>query len=103
MERAIDGVEVPHFHEGTLIHLSRQYDERLTLALLAMRPACRSASLPSWHPGRAYGRDDFRALLTRVATGPADWGDGEGEGAPDGLAPPLPTDLTDWRRYREEG
>ena len=103
MERAINGVEVPHFHDGTLIHLSRQHDERLTLALLAMRPACRSASLPSWHPGSAYGRDDFRALLARVATGPADWSEAEGEGPGDGLAQHLLEDPSDWRRYRDEG
>ncbi|MEE4537708.1 MAG: hypothetical protein V2J51_04355, partial [Erythrobacter sp.] len=37
MERALNGVEVPHFHKGELIHTSRRFDERLTVALLAMR------------------------------------------------------------------
>lgn len=37
LERALHGVEVPHFHRGELIHTSRKFDERLTVALLAMR------------------------------------------------------------------
>ena len=102
MERAINGVEVPHFHEGALVHVSRQFDERLTLALLAMRPASGRAALPSWHPARDYDRDDFPALLARVVTGPAEWSDGEGEGSGDADAQPLLEDPADWRRYRDE-
>ena len=41
IERAIHGVEVPHFHKGELIHTSRRYDERATVALLALRERLR--------------------------------------------------------------
>src|SRR5688572_23878445 len=31
LERALNGVEVPHFHKGELVHVSRRFDERLTV------------------------------------------------------------------------
>lgn len=101
MERALNGVEVPHFHKGELIHLSRRYDERLTLGLLARRPTVRRREHPSWHPASEYERDDFPALLHRVAHGPEAWL------AQDGAPEPAPADLNvedlaDWRRYRDE-
>jgi len=80
MERALNGVEVPHFHKGELIHTSRRYDERLTVALLALRHQPRRAHWPPYHPASAYRSDDFRKLLARVAHGPATWhGSGDGE------------------------
>ena len=36
LERALNGVEVPHYYKGELIGTSRRYDERLTLALLKL-------------------------------------------------------------------
>lgn len=63
LERALHGVEVPHFYKGELVHISRRYDERLTLALLTRRglfdPA--SAAEPN--------RNDLEALAQRVEAG----------------------------------
>lgn len=73
LERAIHGVEVPHFHKGELIHTSRRYDERLTVAMLAMRN--RLAPLPP-----RYGRwdgladpDQFEDLVDCVELGGEYW------------------------------
>jgi hypothetical protein len=75
VERAINGVEVPHFHRGELIHTSRRYDERLTVALLAMR----GALAPAPYGAGAYNpeslpADDFERLVRRVEDGPEKWG-----------------------------
>jgi len=68
LERAIAGVEVPHYAGGELVGTSRKYDERLTLALLAM-PAPARAALGFDAPGSRYDPDDFRTLLLRVEHG----------------------------------
>jgi hypothetical protein len=36
LERALNGVEVPHYFRGELIGTSRRYDERLTISLLKL-------------------------------------------------------------------
>lgn len=36
LERAMNGVEVPHYYKGEIIGTSRRYDERLTVALLKL-------------------------------------------------------------------
>jgi len=73
MARALHGVEVPHLYHGEVVHTSRKYDERLTVALLAQRLAPRRAGLGAYHPASAYHADDFPALLARVAYGPETW------------------------------
>lgn len=76
LDRAINGVDVPHFHQGNVVHISRRYDERLTMALLKARADERARTVvPQGHPARRYGREDFAALLDRVAEGPATWDD----------------------------
>jgi hypothetical protein len=73
LERAINGVEVPHFHKGELIHTSRRYDERLTVSLLAMRdrlapfPQVRGVSPEHTRP------DDLDDLLFLVDAGCEHW------------------------------
>ena len=69
LERAIEGVEVPHYVGGELVGTSRKFDERLTLALLTMT-APKRAPLPSYTPGSCYLPDNFRALLGRLKEGP---------------------------------
>lgn len=73
LDRALNGVEVPHFYNGELIGTSRRYDERLTLALLALRHDLvrrpRYASLPE----TAFETDDLAGLIERVERGPAHW------------------------------
>ncbi|NVE95932.1 hypothetical protein [Altererythrobacter lutimaris] len=73
MDRAMNGVEVPHFYRGELVGTSRKYDERLTLAMLKMRERFGPPRMPDWHCGARYERDDFAALVKRVETGPATW------------------------------
>jgi hypothetical protein len=70
MERALNGVEVPHFHKGELIHTSRRFDERLTVALLAMRDRLGPPPPRPTHRAAAYGPEDFAALVERVESGP---------------------------------
>jgi len=74
LDRALHGVEVPHFHKGELVHTSRRYDERLTVALLAMR----GALAPTPYGAGAYNpeslpADDFERLVRRVEDGPERW------------------------------
>lgn len=91
MDRAMNGVEVPHFHNGELVHTSRRYDERLTVALLLMRDQPRRPHRPAYHPASAYGAEDFRRLLARVEHGAETWdGDDDpldGEDEEDGVDP----------------
>ena len=73
MDRALNGVEVPHFYKGELVGTSRRYDERLTVALLAMRERFRGPQRFSSHPAAAFDAEDFGPLLARVETGPETW------------------------------
>jgi len=73
VERAINGVEVPHFFKGELIHTSRRYDERAAVALLALRGRlvpeirCHQADEEGIYP------DDLDTLLARVEHGNEQW------------------------------
>lgn len=72
VERALDGVEVPHFHKGELVGTSRRFDERLTLALLTSRAVLeRVPPVPS----HAVGSRDLPGMIERVAEGPETWDD----------------------------
>ena len=73
LDRALNGVEVPHFYKGELIHTSRRYDERLTVALLAMRERLGPPQQRPPHSASAYGAQDFGPLLERVERGPDTW------------------------------
>lgn len=73
LERALHGVEVPHFHKGELVHVSRKYDERLTVYLLAARNP-RGAQVLSRYPAASeFWSESWDKLLTRVEEGPAFW------------------------------
>ena len=73
MDRALNGVEVPHYHKGELVGTSRRYDERLTVALLAMQERFRGTPVLSSHPAAMFAADDFGKLVERVETGPETW------------------------------
>ncbi|MFU7527654.1 hypothetical protein [Qipengyuania sp. ASV99] len=73
MERALNGVEVPHYHRGELIGTSRKYDERLTVALLMMRDSFRLPHARQHDVAARYGSDDFGRLVERVEAGPETW------------------------------
>lgn len=73
MERAINGVEVPHYHNGELVGTSRRFDERLTIALFDRRDRFLRPLRPAWHEASEYEAGDFRGLLRRVEEGAESW------------------------------
>nr|WP_166177386.1 hypothetical protein [Altererythrobacter segetis] len=73
LDRALNGVEVPHFHKGELVHTSRRYDERLTVALLAMRLNLAPAPGTREYNVEQLAPDDFEELVDRVENGPETW------------------------------
>jgi hypothetical protein len=73
LERALHGVEVPHFHKGELIHVSRKYDERLTVFLLAARNPMGAQQLSRYGAAGEFWSESWDQLLQRVEEGPAFW------------------------------
>lgn len=79
LDRAMNGVEVPHYYKGELVGTHRVFNETLTVALLALQhrltpiPPDRHAEQLLLPP------DDFEALVERVASGEELWAAGEGE------------------------
>ena len=79
LARAINGTEVPHYHQGELVGTHRRYDERLALGLLALRPgASRRRKLP--RVALDYV-GDLGLLIDRVAHGPESWAEEQHENA----------------------
>jgi hypothetical protein len=73
LDRAVNGVEVPHYYKGELVGTSRTYDERLSIWLMAN----------PWKVGRRqmareFSAEGFDRLLERIEHGPLDWQDDEG-------------------------
>lgn len=77
LERALHGTEVPHFHKGELIHVSRRYDERLTVFLLAARHAGGAQKLSRYGAASEFWSENWDKLLQRVEEGPALWDFGD--------------------------
>lgn len=77
MDRALNGVEVPHYHKGELVGTSRRYDERLTLGLLAMRESFFRTEPEPMSAADAYDPGDLAVLIGRVAEGPESWNDAD--------------------------
>lgn len=73
LERALNGVEVPHFHKGELVHVSRRYDERLTVALLALRDRIAPASPARCARHDWLDPDEFEDLVDHVEFGDEYW------------------------------
>jgi hypothetical protein len=73
LDRAINGVEVPHYRASELVGTSRKYDERLTVALLAMRNRAGVPMLGRYGAAAEYWGERWDAMLERVGTGPVDW------------------------------
>lgn len=99
LERALHGIEVPHYYKGEVVGTSRRYDERLTVALLKLTG--NPATLAAGGDGAAARRqgERFTALLARVEAGGAE-ADGEPAGAnragsaPAGVFRANPADLS---------
>ena len=74
LERAMHGVEVPHFYKGELVATSRKFDERLTVALLSLRD--RLAPPPRLPAGaRRDVTPDFEGLMGVIESGAQSWDD----------------------------
>ena len=85
LERALNGVEVPIFHRGEQVGSFRRFDERLTVALLALSTQRGNVPVMGRHAAEAERHAPrFEALLAEVAAG-------GGEDDADLAAPPDPT------------
>jgi len=72
LDRAVNGVEVPHYYKGEVVGSSRQYDERLAIWLMGN----------PWKVGRRqvareYSAEGWDRLLDRIETGALDWQEGD--------------------------
>jgi hypothetical protein len=72
LDRAVNGVEVPHYYKGELVGHSRHFDERLSIWLMGN----------PWKVGRRqiareYSAEGWDRLLARIAQGPLEWTDGD--------------------------
>lgn len=74
LDRAINGVEVPHYWQGELVGTSRRYDERLT-ALLLNSGALGNARRTRNCAEDEYAHHELERLLERIENGPAEWTD----------------------------
>jgi hypothetical protein len=86
LERAIEGVEVPHYHGGKLVGTSRKFDERLTVALLAMRNRAGAPMLGRYGAAAEYWSEKWEQITHRVETGSVTWDDERRELGTAGLA-----------------
>lgn len=75
LDRALNGVEVQHYYNGELVGTSRKFDERLTLALLAMRGGFARPLPHDSEPASAFEAEELGALIERVVQGPQEWRD----------------------------
>ena len=75
LDRALNGVEVQHYYNGELVGTSRKFDERLTLALLAMRGGFARPLPHDSEPASAFEAEELGALIERVGQGPEGWRD----------------------------
>ncbi|MEM7667464.1 MAG: hypothetical protein AAF250_16585 [Pseudomonadota bacterium] len=74
LDRAINGVEVPHYWQGELVGTSRRYDERLT-ALLLHSPTLETAQPVVNGAESEFAQQGLERLLDRIADGPGEWCD----------------------------
>jgi hypothetical protein len=79
LERALNGIEVPHYYKGELIGTSRRYDERLTVTLLKMISSAKCLLVGSEVPGASDRGSRFEAMVAAVES--------DGEDAPNPVEP----------------
>jgi len=68
LERAINGVEVPHYHNGELVGTHHKFDERLTVALLAMLNRYGVPQVGRYTAAAEFHSERWDAPLARVET-----------------------------------
>ncbi|MGB3470251.1 MAG: hypothetical protein WBA51_05465 [Erythrobacter sp.] len=72
LDRAINGIEVPHYWQGELVGTSRRYDERLT-ALLLNSGALANARATVNGAEDEFAHHGLSRLLDRIESGPRHW------------------------------
>lgn len=77
LERALHGVEVPHYYKGELVGTSRKYDERLTVALLAMRNRFGAPLIGRNGAAAEFHSEYWDELMDRIEDGRLEWELGE--------------------------
>lgn len=96
LDRAINGIEVPHYYKGELVGTSRRYDERLTVALLKLARNPHVLVVGGHEAAAARKGQRFEELLARIEV------DGENavaepsDPAPVGESGADSTDLSSW-------
>ena len=76
IDRAVNGVEVPHYWQGELVGTSRRYDERLTALLLTSGALDRQPMMKA-PAEEMFAELEFSTMLARIEHGPAEWCDFE--------------------------
>jgi hypothetical protein len=66
LDRALNGIEVPHYYKGELIGTSRRFDERLTVALLKLATPAKVLVVGGDGPAALRQGERFAGLLARV-------------------------------------
>ena len=85
LELALEGEEVPHYHQGQLIATHRKHYPHLMVSLLKMRNRVGVPMLGRYGAAAEYHSEHWDALLERVRTGSADWSDEHAALGEDGL------------------
>jgi hypothetical protein len=75
LELALEGEEVPHYHQGELVATHRKRYPHLMVSLLKMRNRVGVPMLGRYGAAAEYYGERWDALLERVRTGSADWSD----------------------------
>lgn len=66
LDRALNGIEVPHYYKGELIGTSRRFDERLTVALLKLAGNPKAIEVGCYPDATARQGERFRDLLACI-------------------------------------
>ena len=73
LDRAMNGIEVPHYYKGELIGTSRRYDERLTVALLKLFNTCDALVVGGLDPHPEITGRRLENFLNAIETEPDDF------------------------------
>jgi len=75
LELAIEGEEVPHYHQGKLVGTHRKRNPHLTLGLLKMRNRMGAPMLGRYGAAAEFWSENWDRMLERIATGSVTWDD----------------------------
>ena len=73
LDRAVNGIEVPHYYKGELVGTHRVFDGALTLALLRMQQRLTALPYERHDEQTDLPPDDLEALVGRVEQGGELW------------------------------